>query len=53
MAIERFAGIVLPVDTGVPVVIVPKLEETKAKEMSAFDDIRSYSDSESPSPSAQ
>ena len=49
LAIERFAGIVLPVDTGVPVVIVPKLEETKAKEMSAFEDIRSYSDSESPS----
>ena len=48
LAIERFAGIVIPVETGVPMVIVPKLEETKAREKSAFKEIFSYSDSESP-----
>jgi len=31
LAIERFAGIIVPVETGAPVVIVPKLEETKAQ----------------------
>lgn len=48
LAIERFAGIVVPVETGVPIVIVPELEKTKAKEKSAFKEIMTYSDSESP-----
>jgi len=48
LAIERFAGIVIPVETGAPVVIVPKLEETKAQERSAFKEIRTCSDSENP-----
>jgi Xaa-Pro dipeptidase len=47
LAIERFAGIVIPVEKGAPVVIVPELEETKAKK-SPLKQIRSYSDSESP-----
>jgi len=47
LAIERFAGIVIPVEVGVPVVIVPRLEETKAKK-SPLKKIMSYSDSESP-----
>jgi Xaa-Pro aminopeptidase len=47
LAIERFAGIVIPVETGVPVVIVPRLEETKAKK-SPLKKIMSYPDSESP-----
>jgi Xaa-Pro dipeptidase len=47
LAIERFAAIVIPVETGVPVVIVPELEKTKAKK-SPLKQIRSYSDSESP-----
>jgi Xaa-Pro dipeptidase len=48
LAIERFAGIVVPIETGVPIVMVPKLEETKAREKSALREIMSYSDSESP-----
>ncbi|MGD0158951.1 MAG: Xaa-Pro peptidase family protein [Candidatus Bathyarchaeia archaeon] len=48
LSMERFAGIVIPVATGTPVVIVPRLEKTKAEEKSAFNEIRSYSDSESP-----
>ena len=48
LAIERFAGIVIPIGKGVPTVIVPKLEETKANEKSALREIMSYSDSESP-----
>jgi len=47
LAIERFAGIVIPVETGVPIVIVPRLEGTKAKK-SPLKEIMSYSDSESP-----
>jgi Xaa-Pro dipeptidase len=48
LSMERFAGIIIPVATGIPVVIVPRLEKTKAEEKSAFGEIRSYSDSESP-----
>jgi len=48
LSMERFAAIVIPVKRGVPVVIVPTLEKTKAEEKSAFDEIRSYSDSDSP-----
>jgi Xaa-Pro aminopeptidase len=45
---ERFAGIVIPVNERKSTVIVPKLEEHKVKEQSRFKDIRSYDDSESP-----
>jgi len=48
LAIERFAGILVPVDAGNPVVIVPRLEESKARERSVFKDIKTYSDSENP-----
>lgn len=48
LAIERFAGIMIPVETSAPIVVVPKLEEEKAKEYSAFKEIRSYDDSENP-----
>jgi Xaa-Pro dipeptidase len=48
LAIERFAGIIVPVDTDSPIVIVPKLEESKAREKSAFREIKTYSDSENP-----
>ena len=48
LAIERFAGIIIPVETGAPVVVVPKLEEEKAKEYSVCKEIRSYDDSENP-----
>jgi len=48
LAIERFAGIIIPVEKSVLIVIVPKLEEEKAKEYSAFKEIRSYDDSENP-----
>jgi Xaa-Pro dipeptidase len=45
---ERFAGIVIPVNEKKSTVIVPKLEEHKVKEQSALKDIRSYDDSENP-----
>jgi len=45
---ERFAGIVIPVDGKTSTVIVPKLEEQKVKEQSVFKEITSYDDSESP-----
>jgi len=48
LALERFAGIIIPVETGVPIVMVPKLEEEKVKENSVFEEIRSYDDSENP-----
>ena len=48
LAIERFAGILIPVDDKDPIVIVPKLEESKAKMRSAFNEVRTYSDSENP-----
>jgi len=48
LAIERFAGIIIPVETSAPMVVVPKLEEEKAKKYSAFKEIRSYGDSENP-----
>ena len=47
-AMERFAGIVIPVEGSLPIVMVPKLEETRARENSAFRKVISYSDSESP-----
>jgi Xaa-Pro aminopeptidase len=49
-AIERFAGIIIPIEDKTPTVIVPRLEEQKVKEQSVFKDIRSYDDSESPAP---
>jgi len=48
LAIERLAGIVIPVNAEEPVLIVPKLEEEKAMKFSFFKDIRSYTDAESP-----
>lgn len=48
LAIERFAGIIVPVDTDNPTAIVPKLEESKAREKSAVKEIKTYSDSASP-----
>jgi len=48
LSIERFAAVMIPVDKGGPVVIVPKLEEEKARKQTAINDIRSYSDSENP-----
>jgi len=48
LAIERFAGIVIPVEKSASIVVVPKLEEEKAKEYSAFKEVRSYDDSENP-----
>lgn len=48
LAIERLAGIVIPVDAKEPVLIVPKLEWEKAMKFSFFKDIRSYSDAENP-----
>jgi len=48
LAIERFAGVIIPVETGAPVVLVPRLEEEKAKEYFEFEEIKSYDDSENP-----
>jgi len=48
LAIERLAGLVIPVNNEEPVLIVPKLEEEKAKEFSFIKNVRSYSDAENP-----
>lgn len=48
LALERFAGLVVPVEEKIATVIVPRLEEQKAKEKSTFKEIRSYDDSEDP-----
>lgn len=48
LSMERFAGIIIPVETNTPMVIVSKLEAEKAKECSSFKQIRSYDDSENP-----
>jgi len=48
LAIERLAGLVVPVNGEEPVLVVPKLEEEKALKFSFFKDIRSYSDAENP-----
>jgi Xaa-Pro dipeptidase len=46
-AIERFAGVMIPIDLD-PAVVVPELEEEKVKSSSAFKNIQKYSDSEGP-----
>jgi len=48
LAIERLASIVIPVNAKEPVLIVPKLEEEKAVNLSFFKNIRSYTDAENP-----
>ncbi|MEM1563784.1 MAG: Xaa-Pro peptidase family protein [Candidatus Bathyarchaeia archaeon] len=48
LSIERFATAIIPVENGNPIIIVPKLEEEKAKTQTVLNDIRSYSDSENP-----
>ena len=47
-SIERFAAIIIPVEKSAPTIIVPKLEEEKTREQSAFKEVRSYDDSENP-----
>lgn len=48
LSLERFAGIIIPVENHTPILVVSKLEAEKAKEYSAFRDVRSYEDSENP-----
>jgi len=48
LSLERFAGIIIPVETSTPIVIVSKLEAEKAQEQSSFKEIRSFDDSENP-----
>ncbi|MGQ9624400.1 MAG: M24 family metallopeptidase [Candidatus Bathycorpusculaceae bacterium] len=48
LSLERFAGVIIPVDNQTPILVVPKLEVKKAKERSAFKQIKSYDDSENP-----
>jgi Xaa-Pro aminopeptidase len=47
VAIERFAGVMIPIDSD-PAIVVPELEEEKVKSSSAFKNIRKYSDAEGP-----
>lgn len=44
---ERFAGLMVPA-AGDPVLILPALEEEKAKERSSVEDVRSYTDEQGP-----
>ncbi|MGB9693359.1 MAG: M24 family metallopeptidase [Fervidobacterium sp.] len=48
LSLERFAGIIIPVENQTPILVVSRLEAEKAKEYSAFKEIRSYDDSENP-----
>jgi len=48
LSLERFAGIIISVENQTPVLVVSRLEAEKAKEYSAFKEIRSYGDSENP-----
>jgi Xaa-Pro aminopeptidase len=47
VAIERFAGVMIPIDSD-PAIVVPELEEEKVKSSSAIKNIRKYSDAEGP-----
>lgn len=47
LAIERFAGVIVPIDTE-PAIVVPELEEEKVKSSSAFKNIQKYGDAEGP-----
>jgi len=47
LAIERFAGVIVPIDTE-PAIVVPELEEEKVKSLSPFKNIMKYSDAEGP-----
>jgi Xaa-Pro dipeptidase len=47
LAIERFAGVMIPIDSD-PAIVVPELEEEKVKSLSAFKKIQKYSDAEGP-----
>jgi len=48
LSLERFAGIIIPVETSTPIVVVSKLEVEKTREQSLFKEVRSYDDSENP-----
>jgi Xaa-Pro dipeptidase len=47
LAIERFAGVVIPVDSE-PAIVIPELEEEKVRSLSPFKNVLKYSDSEGP-----
>ncbi|MBS7635036.1 aminopeptidase P family protein [Candidatus Bathyarchaeota archaeon] len=49
LAIERLVSSVISTEPVEPILIIPKLEEEKAKRLSFFKDIRSYTDAEGPS----
>ncbi|MBS7649301.1 MAG: Xaa-Pro peptidase family protein [Candidatus Bathyarchaeia archaeon] len=48
LAIERLVSAFISTEPVEPILIVPKLEEEKAKKLSFFKDIRSYTDAEGP-----
>lgn len=48
LSLERFAGMIIPVENQTPILVVSKLEAEKAKEYSAFKEVKSYDDSENP-----
>lgn len=49
LAIERLVSAVISTEPMEPILIVPKLDEEKAKKLSFFKDVRSYTDAEGPS----
>jgi Xaa-Pro aminopeptidase len=49
LAIERLVAAVISTETVEPTLIIPKLEEEKARKSSFFKDIRTYTDAEGPS----
>lgn len=49
LAIERLVAALIPTEPAEPILIIPKLEEEKARKLSFFKDIRIYTDAEGPS----
>jgi Xaa-Pro aminopeptidase len=47
LAIERFAAVIIPIDSD-PAMVVPELEEEKAKSLSAIKNIQKFTDAEGP-----
>ncbi|MEM2341528.1 MAG: Xaa-Pro peptidase family protein [Candidatus Bathyarchaeia archaeon] len=48
LAIERLIALIISTKPAEPILVIPKLEEEKAKKLSFFRDIRTYTDDEEP-----
>ncbi|MEM2961279.1 MAG: aminopeptidase P family N-terminal domain-containing protein, partial [Candidatus Bathyarchaeia archaeon] len=48
LAIERLVALIISTKPAEPILVIPKLEEEKAKKLSFFKDVRTYTDAEGP-----